>query len=341
MNKLKGLATGIGSLPCLDVETALELVFRYLPEIPFWPQLPKRHPREGMSAQFCENLPCLRVGDKGVLFDESNKEKELEVFYEKVINRDIEHFRISPESAIGLYRFHQRLGKTGAGALQAIKCHVTGPFTLAAGIKDSRGEPLLYDPVFFQALASGLAMKALWQIELLRKFGKKILLFIDEPYLGCFGSAFTPLNREDVVKGLSDLTAAIKSEDVLTGVHCCGNTDWSMLCEVPGLDIINFDAYGFLDRVVLYAENINAFLKRGGMLCWGMVPTQELEAPCSPASLCKRVKEGMDAFAKKGVDRGLLAENLLISPACGLGALEEAKAEEILRLTSELSRLLK
>ena len=49
---LKGLATGIGSLPLTNVQATLDLILRYLPVAPFWPQLPKCDQREGMLAQF-------------------------------------------------------------------------------------------------------------------------------------------------------------------------------------------------------------------------------------------------------------------------------------------------
>ena len=71
MKNLKGLATGVGSLPHKEIGAALDLIFAYLPSIPFWPQLPKRDIREGMVAQFSENLPCLKVARDGLFFDGS------------------------------------------------------------------------------------------------------------------------------------------------------------------------------------------------------------------------------------------------------------------------------
>lgn len=64
--------------------------------------------------------------------------------------------------------------------------------------------------LFLQAVIKTLTLKALWQIKQLEKFGKKLILFIDEPYLGCFGSAYTPINREDVCGNLSELASGIK-----------------------------------------------------------------------------------------------------------------------------------
>lgn len=342
MKSFSGLATGIGSLPHKEAEGALDLIFKYLPEVPFWPQLPKRDHREGMVQQFSEHLPFLRAQGRDVVYSVKDvSDEELETFYEHVIAQDQDYFQISQDYSQGIRAFVQRLEKADLSKISFLKCNVTGPFTFAASFKDEKGVSLLHDPVFLQACFKGLAMKALWQIKLLRKFGKKIIVFIDEPYLGCFGSAYTPLNRPDVIAGLGELAMDLKAEDVLLGVHCCGNTDWSIFTDTQGIDIINFDAYGYLDKVVLYADNIKGFLRRGGILCWGVVPTDNFDGSQTPEMLVGKINEGINILTKKGVDNNLLLENLLISPACGLGSLDLDKAEKILRLLSETSQLLR
>ncbi len=341
MRRLKGLATGIGSLPHTDADEALDLIFKYVPGIPFWPQLPKRDVREGMVAQFSENLPCLEISPDGLLFNPRDKDRALEKFYDRLIAQDRDYFKISPDFALGLHQFWQRLPKENLKGTEAIKVQITGPFTFAASINDEKGIALLHDPVFMQAISKGLVMKALWQVNLLKKFGKKIILFIDEPYLGCFGSAYTPINREEVVKGLSEFTAAIKSENILLGVHCCGNTDWSIFTDVASIDIISFDAFSFLDKFVLYADDLKQFLQRGGLICWGVVPTQLFSGSETAETLVQKIKTGINILAKKGIPQGLLWENLLLSPSCGLGTLEPLKAEKIFRLLAETSAFLK
>lgn len=338
---LRGLATGIGSLPHKDPEAALDLIFKYLPDIPFWPQLPKRDIREGMVAQFSEGFPFLKVAREGLFFDANYQEKDLEFFYERIISEDADYFQISPDFALGLHKFYQRLEGLDLKKIKFIKCHITGPFTFAAGIKDQEGKALLHNTVLMQAILKGLAMKALWQVKLLRKFGKNIIVFVDEPYLGCFGSAYTPINREDVVRGLGELTGQIKSKDVLIGVHCCGNTDWSIFTDINTIDIINFDACGFLDKLALYADNLKNFLKREGILCWGIVPTQESADSYSSDLLVKKINDGVGALTRKGLNKDLLLERLLLSPACGLGTLDIRDSEQILKLLSELSAILK
>jgi methionine synthase II (cobalamin-independent) len=341
MIELKGLATGIGSLPFCDAQKAVDLIFRYCSGAPFWPQLPKCDAREGMIAQFSENLPCLKVDKSGLHFTAVDREKELELFYDKCINHDLEYFKISQDFARGLYAFYQRLGDVDWPGLEFIKCQVTGPFTFCSGISDANGKSILHDEVLMQAMVKGLSMKALWQLDLFKKFGKKMIMFFDEPYLTGVGSAYTPVDRSDVINVFSELTDNLKSQDCLIGLHCCGNTDWSMLTDTPGIDIINFDAFNFQERFVLYADNLNSFLKRGGIICWGIVPTQEFDLSQTPEVLAQKIKSGLDILVKKGIDRTLLLERLLISPACGLGTLDAQATEGILRLLDQTSQFIR
>lgn len=337
MNDLSGFATGIGSVPFKDADQAVDLILKHVPNIPFWPQLAKRDLREGMVAQYSENLPCLKVTDDGVFFDPRDTDSQLETFYEKIITQDVEHFMISEQCAQGLYAFREKLGRISLDGIAAVKCHVTGPYTFAGSLNNDKGVSLVYDDIMLQAIVKGLVMKALWQIRLFKQFGKPIVIFFDEPYLGVFGSAYTPLDRTAVVNTLSEFTQGIKEDGVSVGVHCCGNTDWSIFTDVPSIDIINFDAFGFVDKVALYAGDLQKFLARGGKLCWGVVPTQNIPPALTVQMLLDRLDAGMELMAKRGVDRGLLRSNLLISPSCGLGTLDETMGRRILEALGQLS----
>lgn len=339
MRIIRGLATGTGSFPHLDADKALDLIFKYVPQAPFWPQLPKRDFREGMVVQFSENLPGLKIKGNSLVFEP--KEKELELFYEKIISDDPEYFKISPEFAAGLYRFYERLNNADLKPIDFIKVQVTGPFTFLASVKDENGRLLLHDEVFRQAAIKALAMKLRWQINLFRKFGKPIIAFIDEPYLSTLGSAYTPVSREDVLGVLSEFAENIKGEDVLLGVHCCGNTDWSVFTDLPCIGLINFDAFSFLDKFVLYAQGLKSFLEREGVICWGIVPTQEFNAKENAQFLADRLKQGIGSLVKKGIPEKLLLERLMISPACGLGTFEPQTAEQILKLLNATSSLIR
>jgi len=352
---LKGLATGVGSLPLDNVQKAIDLILRFLPAAPFWPQLPKCDMREGMIAQFSENLPGLKINGGDLKFSAQDKEKELELFYDRFIAGDLEYFKITPDFARGLYAFYQRLNSMDLSGVEFIKCQVTGPFTFCAGITDNQGKAILHDEVLMQAMVKGLGMKALWQLEYFKKFGKKMIMFFDEPYLTSLGSGYSGYsgysgsrgypghslsNNNEINRIFQELTEGLKSRGCLVGVHCCGNADWGMLMDTS-IDIINFDAFNFQERFVLYADNLNSFLKKGGIICWGIVPTQGYNLSQTPEELAQKIKSGLDVLVKKGIDRELLLERLMISPACGLGTLNAQDAEGILTLLNQTSAFIR
>ena len=88
---------------------------------------------------------------------------------------------------------------------------------------------------------------------------------------------------------------------------------------------------------MLYADDLNKFLKREGIICWGIVPTQGYNPGQAPEALAQKIKSGLDILVKKGINRQLLLERLMISPACGLGTLDAQKAEGILGLLNQTS----
>ena len=49
------------------------------------------------------------------------------------------------------------------------------------------------------------------------------------------------------------------SEFYIASLHCCGNTDWSMLLK-RDIDILNFDAYNFVKEFSLYHADIKNFI---------------------------------------------------------------------------------
>jgi methionine synthase II (cobalamin-independent) len=344
MDTIRGLSTGIGSLPFKDAGQALDAILSCCPEVPFWPQLPRRDLREGMLSQFCEGFPCLRVSGADVLYDPSDEENAYELFYERIIQQDTDYFAISPAYSSGIHAFRTRLSREpdALGRARYLKGHIVGPLTFCAGIKDAQGKAALHNEVFVQAAVQGLVMKGLWQASFLKEVGKQVIVFLDEPFLAAFGSAYTAVTRETVMRVLSETTAALKEKGISTGVHCCGNTDWSLFTAISSLDIINFDAYGFLDKVLLYASDLRAFLGRGGVLCWGIVPTQEFSREeTSALQLKERIDAAIEALGAKGIDTELVRQRMMISPSCGLGSLDPEKAGEILlelRATSSLLR---
>lgn len=334
------LATAIGSLPHQDIEGVCELILECFPEIPFWPQLPKRSINEGMYRQYCQGLPCVKMvpGKDKIYFDTSRDvEEELEKFYGRYLAHDLDYFAIKEEEGIGFYAMLEYLKRNTPSTLKFVKGQVTGPISLGLTCTDERERAILYNQELQDAIVKGLAMKAIWQVEKFKGLNTKEIIFFDEPYLSAFGSAYINIKREDVVEWLNDVIEPVKERGGIVGIHCCGSTDWSILMETQ-VDIISFDAYNFLETLALYPAELNAFLERGGNLAFGIVPTSEKNALNENVEgIVKKLFRGIKLLKDGGIDEELILSRALITPSCGAGSLSKEVAERILRLTYDVS----
>jgi methionine synthase II (cobalamin-independent) len=344
----RGLALAIGSMPHQDPLLALDRILEACPEAPCWPQLPALGFCENMMTQFSEGIPCIRVDwEKNKIYFARPETcpEELTRFYEDCLSADqtgdLAPFALSESYATGLHAFLGRLSSPPGVSPAFVKGQITGPLTFGLSILDQEGLPGLFDETLVDVVRKGILMKALWQLECLAPHGDERILFVDEPILAAFGSsAYINLTREQAVTILSENFSAVKSRGALVGSHCCGNTEWSLMVEA-GVDIINFDAYVFMDTIGLYAESLAEFLDRGGYLAWGIVPSQSLDARPRPEELLEMLRAGIEGLSEKGVSKEKLLENLLITTSCGLGTLTEKEAEAALHELNVLQGLVR
>jgi hypothetical protein len=185
-------------------------------------------------------------------------------------------------------------------------------------------------------VARFLKLKAAWQEKKLREVCPETIIFVDEPYMSAYGSVGFMLPKERVVGLLEEVFGGIGG---LKGVHCCGNTDWSLILETS-TDIVSFDAYNYASSLSLYPEAVRSFLGSRGVVAWGIVPSDEVSlAGESVASLKDRLEEAMAPFTRNGIHFEQLVAQGLLTPSCGLATLTtEEAAARALELLAELSR---
>lgn len=336
-------ATGIGTLPHIDAAAAVGDVLARLKEMPYWPQLPQADPCEDMSPQYAPALAPLLASQAGSrqveAFGSLSREEALAGFYERLLVGPRESFGLTPDCAAGFFAFVETVGQADADAFPWLKGHVTGPVTMGLGVPGEDGKALLYDDEVAEALAQGLGAAAAAQVEQMAPLGRPALIFIDEPGLSGFGSAFTPIARERVLEllGATFATARERAEMVI-GVHCCGNTDWALLVEA-GADVLNLDSDSYGEHLLLYPEAVAQLLDRGGAVAWGAVPTSEFQGTETASGLWENLRGLLNALEDKGLDRALLASQALVTPACGMGGLDLEDSLAILELTAGVSAL--
>jgi len=322
--------TGIGSLPHIDPEEACRLVFNTF-DIPFWPQLPKLSFHESMIPQFSEGMPLIKTDEQSErMWIEKSRVDDLMGFYETYS----EDWRsaISEDYAKGLYTFIRLLKNR---RFNALKGQVTGPLTFTLGLKDSDGRPVYFDEELREISLMLLKAKIRWQVEILKPYAENIVLFIDEPILSALGStSYMGVESEEALRLLKEIADTIRHARGIPGIHCCGNADWSMVIKI-GTDIISFDAHGYIETISIYPAEFTEFLKRGGYLAWGIVPTTELIRDENTDSIRKRFHEGLGMLSKS-IPADLLRSRILLTPSCGTGS---RSVEETLKVFQSLISL--
>ena len=329
-------ATGLGSVPFKDKKIASRIILDNFPVIPFWPQLPKRSFLENMYVQFSEGLPGLVLDkeNKTIHIDTSKVAADIEKVYGKYLDGDVDFFKISDDHAEGFYEFLNNIPAVSKN-IKFLKGQITGPISYALFLTDENKKSVIYDKDLFEVLAKVLVMKAKWQVRRLKKYFPNVIIFIDEPYLVSIGSSYVNVNIENAFEKLNELTNSIKAEGALVGIHCCGNTDWGAILK-SRVDILSFDAYNFTKELLLYTDDLKNFLKNGGTIAWGKVPSSEAIDGETRSSLSDKLKN----YLKELLNKGIQKENLssLITPSCGVGTLDEGKAEVILETAKALSK---
>ena len=325
------LPTAIGSMPYVDADEACSVVMRYLADIPAWPQLPKRSPQENMVVQFSEGFPGIAInGDKIRVQPSADFERELEQIHIDYEHDDARKYGISAEYAAGLAAFVSRA--TGSAI---VKGQVTGPITWGLTVTGQDGLGILYDDTLAETAAKFLRLKASWQEDVLRKITANTIIFVDEPHLVSLGSVFTPVPEEKVPVLLEEVFRGVKGTK---GLHCCGNSDWSVLLDT-GMDILSFDAYNYASSLGTHSDKVQSFLERGGSIAWGVVPAEEEAlAKESLSGLRDRLEEAMALFTRDGIRFKQIIAQGLVTPSCGLASLSPEAATRALELTAGLSR---
>ena len=353
MSKLSLAATAIGSLPHNNAKEATELIWREFKDVPFWPQLSQVSPLEDMIIQYSQNIPGMSVNleEQTFVFNANSDEffEQLEEFYldyDEIVEQGnlekLDKYGITQpySSSIDLFCTELKDKK-----YDFAKGHITGPFTWGTSISDTEGKCIFYDETYRDIEIKALTLKALWQIKKFKEVNPNVtpIIFMDEPTMSQFGtSAFITIQENDIVDSLKQVASILQKNGALVGVHCCGKTDWNIVLK-SGIDIMNFDTYSFAKSITVYSDTINDFIKNGGYVAWGIVPTLDQDAliASTKESLLERLENCIDMLSEKGIDKNLLLKSSIITPSCGAGCLTIELAQKAMTLVNEISKELK
>lgn len=327
------LATGIGGLPHTDPKQACDDVLSLFPEFPYIPTLPNRSLLEGIVFNDSEQLPGRMIRDDRLLFDSTKDQTgAMEKVYLDYVEGNFSDYGLHKEYASA---FIEMMSRKLSG-VQILKCQVTGPVTFGMQVVDGNKRPIYYDSQLADVLSKMIALKARWCEQEMRKHTgvSETLVVLNEPYLASLGSSVVPVDKETVRTGWDDIAAMVQGG---LGIHCCSNTDWEF---VIGLNpsVISIDAYATAKEFLLYADTIAAYMERGGIVAWGIVPADSklfimettdslfLKYRAIRTQLCTRIPEK------------LFDAQSLITPSCGIRFADREGSLAMMGAAQEISR---
>jgi hypothetical protein len=300
------LTTAMAVMPHTDSEQALKAALTM--DIPFWPQLPRLNYYEDMYVQAAEHFP-------GILLDVEKQtlgfslDKFMAEFEETMAHFDEPaYFDISHEYSTVYHRFLEM----DLSDRPAIRGQLEGPISFGLNILDQNKRPIIFDDTIRPFMFEFLSKRINVQLERLKKRNPNAFMFVDEPGLQFL---FSALSGYDSTAARTDMDEFFAMVQRPCGIHLCGNPDWDFLLNLD-LDILSLDMYLNGEVFTSYAGSIKRFLDKGGVLVWGIVPTNfEPFGAESTESLLGRLEEMWTILDQKGIDKDFLISRSLISPA--------------------------
>ena len=181
--------------------------------------------------------------------------------------------------------------------LHGVRIELSGPLSLAMELVDEYAHPLIEIPALREALGQHLVLRGNWLHEQLSLTSGGALICLDEPFLEALASPFCPI---DWAEGFDLLSRTLADLPPPRGLCVTGVPNWSDLVSLP-VELIFFDAYGQTSGLTQASAAVAAYLERGGMLAWGVVPTDpQLLDQDQAELLAQRMRRSVDELAATG-----------------------------------------
>ena len=320
-----GAATGIGSLPGIDIAEAQRIIFGELPDLPHLPELPDRGPGAdmiGRSAGFLVELPVQLYAGRWQIAARPGKDLRRTG---DLLERDLD-----------------QLTEQGDGFTGTVKLQSAGPWTLAAAVDLPVGGRMLRDPGAVRDLTDSLAEGLRRHVAEVRRRlpGATVLLQLDEPSLPAVLAGHVPTEsglsayREvDKADAAARLRTVAEAAGAPVLVHCCAPDLPLQVIRDAGAAAVAFDLSLIKDLDPL-GEAIEADL---GIFV-GAAPTRPVAGRRPDA---KEIAERVGTLWQRlGFPAGRLARQVVITPACGLAGAPQEYARAVLKACAEAGRRL-
>lgn len=333
------LATGIGSMPGgepLGAEAenarayteAVRIVLGELPDLPYVPELPGRGAVATMTgralAVMAELGADLQPAGWRLIGTAGRDQRRAR----SLLAQDLDTVEELAQDFTGTF-----------------KTQVAGPWTLAATVEKPRGDKVLSDHGARRELAQALAEGVATHVADLRRrlpHAARLVVQVDEPALPHVLGGRVPtasgwathrsVDLPEASALLSEVLSAVDAAGAEPWVHsCAADTPWDLIrgAGARGLlvDLSQIDA----QSTDLLAEHLEA----GGVVGFGVLPSTDPEENPTDRTTADRVLRWCDMV---GLDLDELADQVVVTPTCGLAGASPAWARGALEIAAGTAR---
>lgn len=323
-----GIATGVGSWPGADPREAAATVVGELGQLPHLVELPAR----GVGADMIGRVSGLLVDMR---FDSTTRGYRLGARPGAVSRRANDLLRTDLDAL-------EEAWETGglAGSGHPVKVQVAGPLSVAAEVELPGGHRILTDSGALRDLSESLAEGVANHVtEVAKRLGTPVVLQIDEPHLtSVLNGTLRGVSVLNTVRAMPEpealhvLDTVVARQPVPVLIHSCADRPALGFLRTTAAAGIGFDLAAIGTRDL---DRIGELLDAGKHLVLGLVPTTE---PAKPVSWRDIAEPGVRLIDRLGFPRRLLADQIVVSPACGLAGASLSWARRAVSLAAETAR---
>lgn len=148
---------------------------------------------------------------------------------------------------------------------------------------------------------------------LIREKNPNAFVWVDEPGLGYVFSGLSGYNDRQAQE---DYLGFLQGLEGPKGLHLCANVNLPYLLNL-GIEILSFDAYQIEFMPREYASAVAGFLRGGGVISWGIIPTEStILAKETPETLARRLIGYWEVVAQNtDLTEEQISEQSLVAPA--------------------------
>jgi len=317
-----GAVVGCGSLPHRDPAAAAAFGIAEF-DIATIPTVPGRTMAESMLGQAASGLTGLAVTADGMLEIDDRNAPGADSANNSFL--DIDAFA-------GFRAFLDLAGKIRLDG-SPVKWQFVGPVTLGVALEQAG----LDRRAAFE-LASSCVRAVLHELSAAITAAlpnSPQMVIIDEPWFADLMSPGFPIPPDEAIDRMSGAMASLPTSS-LVGIHCCAPCDIAtLLASGPGVISIPV-----APDVVDWAGYLTRFIDDGGVVAWGVVPT-EGPIPNVADRSWRELSDLWCALVQRGCDPVQLRRRSLITPQCGLASHSVSVARQIARLTADVGKRVK